>query len=99
MTDTALNPVDDELGKAMQNSARRAVSNNIGKNDFVAKMSGVAAQHFDRALHTENKRVLDITPQNNPLELCRISSAESDMHGRCRRCGSGAGEPCGDPRP
>jgi hypothetical protein len=32
----------------------------------------------------------------NPNASCRLSSAESDMRGRCLRCGSGVGELCGD---
>src|ERR1700674_3371114 len=94
MTDTVMNPVDDELSKATKNSARRAVSNNISKNDFVAKMSGVAAQAFNEALHIENKRVLDTTRQINPQGVCRARSDDSDQHGRCFRCGSETGEAC-----
>ena len=71
-----------------------AVSNNISKNDFVAKMSGVAAQAFNEALHIENKRVLDTTRQINPQGLCRARSDDSDQHGRCFRCGSETGEAC-----
>jgi hypothetical protein len=98
MTDTVMNPIDDELSRAIHNSARHAVSNNICKNDLGAKISALFDQAFEEAAHMERKRVLDTTRQNDPLGLCRMRSSESDQHGRCYRCGSGVGEPCGDNR-
>jgi hypothetical protein len=94
MTDTPLHPITEELRIAISNSAWFAVNNNISKDELVAKVLGAVRQAFDEQLH--NARVLDASRPNIPQASCRVLSHESDQRGRCLRCGTGVGEPCGE---
>lgn len=49
---------------------------------------------------TEKPPIETETPprQFNPAAPCRLSSTESDMRGRCMRCGAEIGEACPEQR-